>query len=607
MRLTWKSFIVIGMLIASMALTAPSAPHTAAEGAVEHFRTEADSFARAAAVLYRQVQLLEKDTSGADSARRALVLCRRQYKKIESFLTYFFFSESTVFNAPPKYEIEEPYMEYQHPAGMQVLEALLYEKDLPAHRKELEEQAELVSSSAAGLTGLLYNFSATDAQLLESIRLELVRVIALHISGYDAPFLQSGVAEAAEALASARQQLQPFFNSRQPFCDSTAVYINSAIQYLQQPVSFNQFNRLTFLRSYMLPLQRWFGLMVQASGQTLHTTSALDYGAANLFEKDALDLSFFDAAADTSRQALLALGKLLFVSKALSGNNQRSCITCHQPDKYFSDNLITSPTFTGTGALRRNTPSLLYAGYQHAQFWDGRAHSLEQQVRTVMLSPDEMHADTIVAMHRLQQQKIWDKSFSAAFPKESAGITMDKTARAIAAYVRSLAPFNAPFDRYLKGEDRAMTATQQWGFNLFMGKAQCGTCHFAPLFNGLTPPEYQLTEFEVLGTTATANLQEPISDTDKGRYEVFPITFYRQAFKTPTVRNAAVTAPYMHNGIFATLEEVIEFYDKGGGAGVGIATDNQTLSAAPLLLTAEEKKALVSFMETLTDDKSVIK
>ncbi len=146
-----------------------------------------------------------------------------------------------------------------------------------------------------------------------------------------------------------------------------------------------------------------------------------------------------------------------------------------------------------------------------------------------------------------------------------------------------------------------MTAGQLRGFNLFMGKAQCGTCHFAPLFNGLLPPYYTVTELEVLGVPENGSLTQPLWDHDEGRFSVFPINFYKGAFKTPTVRNAAVTAPYMHNGSFRTIEDVIEFYNKGGGAGIGLATVTQTLSADPLHLTKTEVKDIEDFINALTD------
>jgi cytochrome c peroxidase len=156
----------------------------------------------------------------------------------------------------------------------------------------------------------------------------------------------------------------------------------------------------------------------------------------------------------------------------------------------------------------------------------------------------------------------------------------------LAAYLRTLAPFNAPYDKYMSGDHSALTIEQKRGFNLFMGKAQCGTCHFAPVFNGLTPPFYNRTEFEVLGTP----------DADSGRYAFFKIDFYEGAFKTPTVRNAAVTAPYMHHGAYNTMAEVIDFYDQGA-----LRRPNQTLSSTPLRLDSTEKKAIIAFMDALTD------
>jgi cytochrome c peroxidase len=173
--------------------------------------------------------------------------------------------------------------------------------------------------------------------------------------------------------------------------------------------------------------------------------------------------------------------------------------------------------------------------------------------------------------------------------------------KAIAAFVRTLQPFNSDFDRYMAGDKTALTDNQVNGFNLFMGKAQCGTCHFAPLFNGLIPPTYALTEFEILGTTASDDWLHARADPDEGRFEVRPTPYFRGAFKTPTVRNAAVTAPYMHNGAFATLEKVMEFYDKGGGAGLGLEIPDQTLSPIPLNMTDQEKSDIIAFLKALTD------
>jgi cytochrome c peroxidase len=156
----------------------------------------------------------------------------------------------------------------------------------------------------------------------------------------------------------------------------------------------------------------------------------------------------------------------------------------------------------------------------------------------------------------------------------------------------------------MRHETDILPAAAKRGFNLFMGKAACGTCHFAPIFNGTVPPRYLESESEVLGVPATANLISPTLDNDIGKAGVIPAEVFRFSFKTPTLRNAAVTAPYMHNGVFTTLTEVIEFYDRGGGAGLGLTVPHQTLPNSRLDLTDPEKEDLIAFLQSLTDTTS---
>jgi cytochrome c peroxidase len=140
-----------------------------------------------------------------------------------------------------------------------------------------------------------------------------------------------------------------------------------------------------------------------------------------------------------------------------------------------------------------------------------------------------------------------------------------------------------------------------------MGKASCGTCHFAPSFFGSIPPHYLETEFENLGVPVSANLDKTQLDTDLGQYELYKIHERKGFFKTSTVRNIAKTAPYMHNGVFETLEEVIEFYDRGGGLGIGLDNPNQTLPESELGLSDSEKSDLIAFLHSLTDQELVEK
>ena len=146
-----------------------------------------------------------------------------------------------------------------------------------------------------------------------------------------------------------------------------------------------------------------------------------------------------------------------------------------------------------------------------------------------------------------------------------------------------------------------LTISEKNGFNLFTGKAKCATCHFIPLFNGLVPPEFTETETEVLGVPATKSKKNATLDTDPGKYNITHSVIHKNAFKTSTLRNIELTGPYMHNGVFNSLDEVMEFYNEGGGAGLKISPDNQTLPKNKLHLTKKEMADIIAFLKSLTD------
>jgi cytochrome c peroxidase len=195
----------------------------------------------------------------------------------------------------------------------------------------------------------------------------------------------------------------------------------------------------------------------------------------------------------------------------------------------------------------------------------------------------------------------------AEMQADTTHMDLDRIGVALAAYLYTLNPFQSPFDRYMNGDTKALDERARHGANLFMGRAQCATCHFAPLFNGLIPPYYKVTEFEVLGTTATDKLDKPRISSDSGRYAIYPLEFYQSAFKTPTVRNAALTAPYMHNGAFHDLESLMDFYNRGGGVGLGLDLPTQTLPARPLNLSKNDVADIILFIQTLSDPAGSIK
>ena len=161
-------------------------------------------------------------------------------------------------------------------------------------------------------------------------------------------------------------------------------------------------------------------------------------------------------------------------------------------------------------------------------------------------------------------------------------------------------PFNSKIDGYFKGKE-SLTLEEENGFNLFTGKAKCATCHFVSLYNGTIPPWFSVSESEVIGVPKAVNGETSVVDEDLGRYNTNQIEQFRFAFKTPTIRNIQKTAPYMHNGVYKTLDEVVKFYELGGGNGIGMNLEHQTLPFDNLKVSEKEKKDIIMFMKTLTD------
>lgn len=563
-----------------------------------NFSEHAEEFSTQILSLKAAIAKLEdNDLNSIAEAKKALVGSRLAYKRIEFFLHYFLPTTSIIYNAPPNYEVEVPFMEAREPLGLQVIEGYLFEDHPYKFKKELEEHIYLISASAADLNSLLFSLEINDQQILESIRLGIYNVMTLGIVGFDAPLLKTGITESEEVLKAFKIFLEPYVAQNKVQAKEVEFYLNKSINFLHQHGDFDSFDRLSFLTDCAMPLQSRLNKLITSLNLSLSTTP-INYNAENIFAKDAIHLKDNISA----NKEVINLGERLFFEKALSGNHTMNCGSCHNPNLYFTDQRPKSLSIDGKTSVSRNSPTLMYAALQYSQFWDGRAANLANQIKEVLQNPHEMNSnlDTVVA--RLKANKYYVAAFNQAFP-ETSNITIDYLSHAISAYIKTLSPFNSAFDRYMQGNKKVLNEPQKRGFNLFMGKAQCGTCHFAPIFNGLAPPFYDRTDLEILGTTANTNFTKPVLDADNGRYITYPYIYFKGAFKTPTVRNAAKTAPYMHNGNFETLESVVDFYDNGGGAGMGLEVPLQTLSAKKIQLTANEKKDLIKFIGALTDAK----
>jgi cytochrome c peroxidase len=330
--------------------------------------------------------------------------------------------------------------------------------------------------------------------------------------------------------------------------------------------------------------------------------------AATVFELHALDATAFAPDfAPAQTPALIALGARLFSDSRLAGAQDRSCATCHQPARAFTDGRARPLLLGGAHTRARNTPTLLDVAYQPLYFADERALTLEDQIGIVLASHTEMGSSADLAATHLAHDSTIRQLFAHALAGAGArddAITGRNVRIALAAYLRSLDSFDSRFDRAIRGDTLALSRRERLGFTLFMGKARCGTCHFAPLFSGVMPPEFTSSEPEIVGALARTTMRHPRIDPDSGRAGIDHLAEHLYAFKVPTLRNAAVTAPYMHNGAYATLDQVMNFYEHGGGAGLGAHLPNPTLPTTRLHLTADERRAIMAFLHALTDTSS---
>src|SRR5215470_10459171 len=299
-------------------------------------------------------------------------------------------------------------------------------------------------------------------------------------------------------------------------------------------------------------------------------------------------------------QEKIELGRLLYFDPVLSGDNEQSCATCHHPDLGFSDGRNSSMGFGGKGIgpdrkggkeVKRSAPTIWNAAYNHKQFWDGRANDLEDQARFPITSADEMNQNPDELVKELkaipEYVRLFDKAFGGA---SGSAVTMENVTFAIADFERTIISNNSPFDRYAAGDPTALSVEERRGLTLFRSlKTRCFECHGFPTFAN--------PDFKVIGVP-----KMPGRPDDFGRSEIEGGEPYKNAFKVPTLRNVALTAPYMHNGRFQTLEEVIDFYANGGGKGEGLELPNLDDKIRGFKLSKEEKGDLVAFLHALTDE-----
>lgn len=530
---------------------------------------------------------------------------RAAYKKVEWLAVYYNPFTAKQINGPAIAEVEPSDKSVvMEPEGFQVMEEGIFPVYDALRKAELIKQAKVLRATAKRLENVASTLETTEAHLLDALRLQIFRIAALGISGFDSPIAKNSLAEAEASLQSIGENLRPFaqavFDNEDTQKEMDGL-VAKASNFLKASKSFDSFDRMGFITQGLNPLSAGIVSLQKTLKIPFFTEPrALRATASTMFDSGAFNPDFYapDASAYSSAARIL-LGKKLFYDAVLSDGGKRNCASCHKPELAFTDGLKAADVLGGGSRFKRNTPTLINAGLQPFLFYDMRVGFLEDQAAEVVKNKDEMHGDFAKAIGILKKDAFYTGMFRTAYTNQD--VTETQIKNALASYIRSLTKFSTPFDDYMRGNKGAMTAEQIKGFNLFMGKARCGTCHFAPLFNGVNPPEFSKVDAEIIGVPATADTLGAALDADEGKYATYKISLHRYAFKTPTLRNVALTAPYMHNGVYNTLPEVIDFYDRGGGQGLGIEVPGQTLSQKKLNLSKDEKTALLAFLKALTD------
>ncbi len=544
---------------------------------------------------------------------------RLRYKRFEFLYAYFYPTHvKAKINGAPLLHLDPffPRPVVLAPKGMQRLDELIYSDELSEAGEELQQLAEHLMKDLRPIYENVPQHPLEQRETLEAIRQQLVRIFTLGLTGFDTPGSLNALSEARVSL----QQLQrttallagPLPEDKQHIAEACKTLFDEGIAYLQAHPGFDRFDRLHYLKNYINPLYaRLLELHLALHIETINEVSTLEnpvnYFSTDLFSKDFLNPYYYsNLTRAQDSPSLKKLGEKLFYDNRLSKTGQMSCATCHKPELAFADGIKTSVASNGRDSLERNAPTLINAVFSKRFFADMRAHRFDDQMEHVVTNHKEFGTSYLAILKKLKADAEYQKSFAEAFAQETEKITQNNFNLALNAYLLSLRSFNSPFDQYVRGERSALAADAKAGFNLFMGKAACGTCHFAPTFAGLVPPDFNESESEVLGVLVKPGRKDLGVDPDRGRAankipKETGVYFYEKSFKTTSVRNVALTAPYFHNGAYNTLEEVVAFYNHGGAAGIGLDLPHQTLPADSLHLSEEEQQQLIAFMQSLTD------
>ncbi|WMX12869.1 cytochrome c peroxidase [Aureispira sp. CCB-E] len=552
--------------------------------------------------------LLDLKDKNIQQARATYLKARIPFKQAEFLIAYLdpqlyerSINESPLLKPTPKVANKETH----YPGGFQVIDEQLFEEQVTV--EPIQKTVTYLKTEIQRFRTRVTSIRFYDAMIIHAMKEALIRSFTLGITGFDTPASDNAIEDFKQVNQGILNTLLSYKERFSPQLISTIEQQFNAINY----DSFDDFDRYAYLVGQLIPiLENLEAIRVSANLETKEELNRyqlpLNSSFTNPFQADFLNASYYTNIPNQQIQsAQIELGKQLFNDPILSDNLKTSCATCHNEKLAFTDQLERSMNGDKTQTTSRNSPSLNYSIYASAYFFDLRAHDLKNQFDHVIHNEKEFNSDYTSIIKKLHQNKDYQQKFATSYAQHPNPISTASINHALKSYLMSLPRFDSPFDQLVQTKTETIPEELRQGFNLFMGKAQCATCHFPPTFSGLVPPRYVDSESEVLGVLDDENFDHPKLDKDLGRINN-GITkdnydFFANSFKTVSIRNVALTAPYMHNGSIKTLEKVIEFYDLGGGVGMGLDLPHQTLPEDQLNLTDAEKAALVVFLESLTD------
>jgi cytochrome c peroxidase len=562
----------------------------------------------------RTTELL--DAPAAAKIREQIKISRLKLKGLDFWLRYFEPVAYRQINGPLPVEWENEVFEKFEPpyrrqgAGLSLAEQSLEDVLVPRNTLDTliaHSLTAIKTFEADSITGQLNSYH----HFFLANRLFLLNLAALYTTGFECPDTNNIIPELVSMIKDVKK-IYTGYDESFPGTSLSKDYLNLYDQTIsfvdQQPKDYTLFDHFRFIKDYVNPLFRMNQQFIRSYGVITknYNDFTLNDDCNSIFDKSLYSpqntKGIFSLIEDQNLLSeIKQTGKLLFYDPILSANNARSCASCHKPTEYFTDTTqATAFQFDRIQRLPRNTPSLINVIFNHLIMLDGKHISLQDQGKDVMHNATEMNNNEKDLVKKIMSCKEYKNAFKKflRYTPEEKEVTLSHIASAITFYYADFSHYTAPFDDAMNNKGN-VSADAAKGFNLFMSKAQCATCHFLPIFNGVKPP-YIGSEFEVLGVPQDTNYTK--LSPDKGRYDINPAPETMNAFRTGTIRNADHTKPYMHNGVFQTMEQVIDLYDAGGGVGKKLQVNNQTLSTDSLKLSPTEKNQLITFIRSLNEN-----